>query len=176
MKMIDFLKKGIFLALFVMAFLSSAAFAQTFVNNTNGDDFVGDGSSNNPYKSIAKAISVAPAGATISIAADTYGEGNVVVNKALTLVSTTFNALSTVTITNGMTINTAGAGDVVLLGVTGQKFNLGTTVNALVLTKGNLQITTANVIMGNGATITRTAGTLDNNPSLAGAFASNSLM
>jgi len=174
MKMIDFLKKGIFLALFVMAFLSSAAFAQTFVNNTNGDDFVGDGSSNNPYKSIAKAISVAPAGATISIAADTYGEGNVVVNKALTLVSTTFNALSTVTITNGMTINTAGAGDVVLLGVTGQKFNLGTTVNALVLTKGNLQITTANVIMGNGATITRTAGTLDNNPSLAGAFASNS--
>ncbi|MCK9210246.1 MAG: T9SS type A sorting domain-containing protein [Ignavibacteriaceae bacterium] len=173
MKMIDFLKKGIFLALFVTAFLGSTAFAQTFVNNTNGDDFVGDGSSSNPYKTIAKAIAVTTAGGTISIAADTYSEVNVAVTKALTFVSTTFNNLSTVTITNGITINTAAAADIVSLGVTGQQFNLGTTATALVLTKGNLQITTANVIMGNGATITRTAGTLDNSPSLAGAVASN---
>ncbi len=164
MKMIDFLKKGIFLALFVTAFLGSTAFAQTFVNNTNGDDFVGDGSSSNPYKTVAKAIAVTTAGGTISIAADTYSEVNVAVTKALTFVSTTFNNLSTVTITNGITINTAAAADIVSLGVTGQQFNLGTTATALVLTKGNLQITTANVIMGNGATITRTAGTLDNNP------------
>lgn len=148
--------------------LGTTAFAQTtwYVNNTTGDDLVGVGTTVSPYKTIGKAITVAAANDIISIASDTYGEANVAITKALTFVATTYNSLSTVTITNGINVNTTPASAVVVFGVTGQKFNLGSTATALKLTAGNLQITSANVIIAGGGTITRTAGTLDNTPTV----------
>ncbi|MGE5314942.1 MAG: FlgD immunoglobulin-like domain containing protein [Acidobacteriota bacterium] len=154
-------------ALFVLTvLLSTFTFAQTFVNNTNGDDANGTGTAVNPYRTIAKAISVTPSGGTISIAADVYNEAAITVGKPLTFVATTFNSLSTVTITNGLEINTANATDVVSLGETGQTFNLGTTAGALKLTKGVLNIASANVVVGSGATITRTAGSINATPTV----------
>jgi len=156
-----------FLVFFVLfAFLlSGAVFAQiTYVNNTTGDDLVGHGTQSSPYKTIAKGIDVTPAGGTVSIAGDVYGEANVKIKKALTLVANADNGRNTVTITNGVEINTTNATDVVSLGVTGEKFNLGSTANALTLTRGNLQITSANVTIDGGGGIIRTAGTINNTP------------
>ncbi len=163
--------KKLFLMLTFFVLMGTTAFAQTtwYVNNTTGDDLVGVGTAVSPYKTINKAIAVSSANDIISIASDTYGEGNVAITKALTFVATTYNSLSTVTITNGITINTTNSTDVVAFGVTGQKFNLGSTATALKLTKGNLQITSANVIIAGGGTITRTAGTLDNTPTVTNA-------
>ena len=160
--------KKLFLMLTFFVLLGTTAFAQTtwYVNNTTGDDLVGVGTAISPYKTINKAITVSSANDIISIASDTYGEGNVAITKALTFVATTYNSLSTVTITNGITINTTNTTDVVVFGVTGQQFNLGSTATALKLTKGNLQIASANVIIASGGTITRTAGTLDNTPTV----------
>jgi hypothetical protein len=154
-------------ALFVLTvLLSTFTFAQTFVNNTTGDDLAGNGlTATTAFKTIGKAISVTPSGGTISIAADVYNEA-VTVGKPLTFVATTFNTLSTLTIVGGLEINTANASDVVSFGETGVQFNLGTTANALKLTKGTLRIASANVIVGAGATITRTAATINNTPTV----------
>lgn len=157
------------LTVVLLMVLSVASFAQTYVNNTNGDDLVGTGTAINPYKTIATAITNTASGGTISIAADTYGEAAITVTKPLTFVATTFNSLSTVTITNGLTINTTNATDVVSLGETGQKFNLGALTGALKLTKGVLNIASANVIIGGGGRITRTAGTINNTPTVTNA-------
>jgi len=160
--------RKLFAFVLVFLFIGTVAQAQTtwYVNNTTGDDLVGAGSTISPYKTILKAIQAASANDIISIAADTYGETNVDITKVLTFVATTYNSLSTVTITNGIKVNTTNASDVVVFGVTGQKFNLGTTATALWLNKGTLQITSANVILGSGATIRRTAGTIDNTPTV----------
>lgn len=159
--------KSVLIAALLVLSTSMMSFAQIYVNNTNGDDLVGQGTQLSSYRTIAKAVQVASAGTTIYVASDVYNEGNLVIDKALTFVATPFNGLTTVTITNGITVNTANASDVVNFALTGEKFNLGTTATALVLTKGNLRITTANVIIGSGGRITRTAGTLDNSPTVS---------
>ncbi|MGK9475332.1 FlgD immunoglobulin-like domain containing protein [Melioribacter sp. OK-6-Me] len=156
------------LLLVLLTFAATTAFAQNtyYVSNTNGNDITGNGSSTTPYQTIAKALSVAADGDFIRIDADTYNEANVNVTKAVHFVAQTFNALNTVTITNGMTIN-PGSGKNVYLGTTAdgsQKFNLGTGANALVLTSGTLNITGANVIIGSGGTITRSAGAITETP------------
>lgn len=156
------------LLIVLLTFAASAAFAQStyYVSNTNGNDVTGDGSSATPYKTIAKALSVASDGDFIRIDADTYNEANVNVTKAVHFVAQTFNSLNTVTITNGMTIN-PGSGKTVYLGSSAdgsQKFNLGNSANALVLTSGTLNITGANVVLASGATLTRSAGTITETP------------
>jgi len=164
--------KNLFAKLSVIVVLltvfAANAFAQTYVSNTNGNDVVGTGTALAPYKTIAKGITQTADGGTIIIDADTYNEAGASIDltgggagKNLTFIAQTFNALNTVTITNGVTIGTAKT---INLGTTGQMFNLGTTANALVLTAGTLNITTANVTVGGGGTITRTAGTINNTP------------
>ena len=151
----------------VLLFMFGAnAIAQTYVSNTNGNDVTGTGTSSSPYKTISTAITQTATGGTIVIDADTYNESGSAIDlagsgKNLTYVAQTFNGLSTVTITNGVTI---GSAYTVNLGVTGQKFNLGTTATALTLTAGTLNITSANVVIGSGGTITRTAGTISETP------------
>jgi hypothetical protein len=164
-------------ALVVLTMLFSAlAFAQTtwYVNSTNGDDLIYDGKSavasgpsTGPFKTIAKAIAAAASGDIISIAAGTYSEANVAIGQNLTLVSTTFLSSNVVTITNGITISTAGK--TINLGRTADgslQFNLGSTANALVLTAGTLNIDGANVTVASGGTITRTAGTVSATPTV----------
>ena len=164
--------KNLFAKLSVIVVLltvfAANAFAQTYVSNTNGNDVVGTGTALAPYKTIAKGIAQTADGGTIIIDADTYNEAGASIDltgggagKNLTFIAQTFNALNTVTITNGVTIGTAKT---INLGTTGQMFNLGMGANALVLTAGTLNITTANVIVGGGGTITRTAGTINNTP------------
>jgi hypothetical protein len=152
----------------LLTVFAANAFAQTYVSNTNGNDVVGTGTALAPYKTIAKGIAQTADGGTIIIDADTYNEAGASIDltgggagKNLTFIAQTFNALNTVTITNGVTIGTAKT---INLGTTGQMFNLGSTANALVLTAGTLNITTANVIIASGGTITRTAGTVNNTP------------
>lgn len=162
------LTKFVAMVTLLLFFAGTSFAADIFVSNTNGNDITGSGTALSPYKTIAKALAVAAAGDVIKIDADTYGEGNVSVTKEVSFVALTFNALNTVTITNGMTIN-PGAGKTVNLGLSAnasQQFNLGTGATALVLTSGTLNITTANVVIGSGGTLTRTAGTISEVPTV----------
>jgi hypothetical protein len=150
----------------LLAVVAANTFAATiYVSNTNGNDIVGAGTALSPYKTIAKALTVAADGDVIMIDADTYNEANVAITKSVTLVSQAFNALTTVTITNGVTIN--GAGKTVNIGTTASgslAFNLGSTNTALVLTSGTLNITQANVTIASTGRITRTAATINETP------------
>jgi hypothetical protein len=163
MNLKNFLKTLLLLALFTVLVNGSAFAANWYVSNTNGNDVVGTGSAVSPYQTIAKALSGAADGDFIYIDADTYNEGNVSVTVAVHFVAQTFNALNTVTITNGMTINVASTKTVYLGAAAdgGQKFNLGTGATALTLTAGNLSVTSSNVTIGSGGTVTVTAGTLN---------------
>jgi len=150
----------------LLAVVAANTFAATiYVSNTNGNDIVGAGTALSPYKTIAKALTVSVDGDVIMIDADTYNEANVAITKSVTLVSQAFNALTTVTITNGVTIN--GAGKTVNIGTTASgslAFNLGSTTTALVLTSGTLNITQANVTIASTGRITRTAASINETP------------
>jgi hypothetical protein len=155
--------------------LSVSAFAQIYVSVTQGDDAFGTGSAVTPYSSIGKAISVAATGSTIMVEAGTYnsttvkptatgaGEDALAVtgSKSLTFVAFARGIDVTVRITNGLNINTTGT---VSLGETGETFDLGTTVNALKLTKGTLNIAAAKVVLGSGGTLTVGDGLLNKVP------------
>lgn len=154
------------LVVVLLTFFAANSFAQTYVSNTNGNDVTGDGQDVGvgiPYKTIAKAIQMTATGGTIIIDADTYNEAGPIdltgggAGKNLTFIARTFNSLSTVTITNGISVGTAKT---ISLGETGVKFQTGV-VN---LTAGTLNISSANLVINNGGTITRTAGTLNVNP------------
>ncbi|MBI3112269.1 MAG: T9SS type A sorting domain-containing protein [Ignavibacteriales bacterium] len=156
------------LALFVV--LSGTALAQVYVSATNGDDTFGTGSSAAPYRTIGKAITAAATGSTINVEAGTYnstvlpGEGapvTLAAAKTLTFVGTAVGGNTTVTITDGFTLNHASG--VVDWGSTGTaKFNFGTSATALVLTAGSMtSANAANVVVGSGATLTFTGGTLN---------------
>lgn len=154
------------LVVVLLTFFAANSFAQTYVSNTNGNDVTGNGQDVGvgiPYKTIAKAIQMTATGGTIIIDADTYNEAGPIdltgggAGKNLTFIARTFNSLSTVTITNGISLTTAKT---VSLGETGVKFQTGV-VN---LTAGTLNISSANLVINNGGTITRTAGTLNVNP------------
>lgn len=153
------------LVLVLLTFAASASFAQTYVSVTNGNDVTGTGTALQPYATIAKALSVVSDGASIVIDAGTYNEATVNITKSVTLISQAFNALTTVTITNGITVN--GSGKTVNLGRTADAslaFNLGSTITALTLTDGTLNISQANVVIASGGRITRTAGTVNETP------------
>ncbi|MBI1936504.1 MAG: T9SS type A sorting domain-containing protein [Ignavibacteriales bacterium] len=153
------------LVLVLLTFAASASFAQTYVSNTNGNDITGTGTALQPYATIAKALSVVSDGASIVIDADTYNEATVNITKSVTLISQAFNASTTVTVTNGITVN--GSGKTVNLGRTADAslaFNLGSTATALTLTDGTLNISQANVVIASGGRITRTAGTINETP------------
>jgi hypothetical protein len=135
----------------LMLFVSVNAFAQlstVYVNSTNGDDLINDGSSATqtsagigPVKTITKALTLVSGGGTLSIAAGTYNTGEtapIPIGINVTLISTSYLSSSTVTITNGIDITTAGK--VVNLGRAADgslNFNLGSTANALKLTAGD---------------------------------------
>lgn len=149
----------------LLTFVASSAFAQTYVSNTNGNDITGTGTALSPYKTIAVGITNTSEGGTVVIDADTYNEANVSITKSITLVSQAFNALTTVTITNGVTVN--GSGKTVNIGRTADGslgFNLGSTATALTLTAGTLNITQANVTIASGGRITRSGGTINEGP------------
>jgi len=157
--------KKLFFMLTFFVLLGTTAFAQTYVSNTNGNDIVGTGTALAPYKTIAVGITNTADGGTVIIDADTYNEATVNITKSITLVSRVFNALNTVTITNGVTIN--GAGKTVNIGTTASgslQFNLGSTVTALTLTAGTLNITQANVTIAGGGRITRSGATINEGP------------
>lgn len=156
------------LALFLV--LSGTALAQVYVSATNGDDTFGTGTSAAPYRTIQKAITASATGSTINVEAGTYnstvlpGEGapvTLAAAKTFTFVGTAVGGNTTVTITDGFTLNHASG--VVDWGSTGTaKFNFGTSATALVLTAGSMtSANAANVVVGSGATLTFTAGTLN---------------
>lgn len=156
--------KKVSLLLLLLSFLSATTFAQTYVSNTNGDDTNGDGSMGNPFKTIAVGIADAGDGGAVIIDPDTYGEATVAIGDDLTITAVDFGStgLTVVTITNGITVNTTNSSDVVSLGESGLQFNLGATGSALTLTKGVLNVSSANVIIASGGTITRTNGSINN--------------
>ncbi|MHB1687444.1 MAG: FlgD immunoglobulin-like domain containing protein [Ignavibacteriaceae bacterium] len=167
MKLKNFLKSLLLLALFT-ALVNTSAFATTwYVSNTNGNDVAFPGTQAQPFKTITKALSVVVDGDVISIQADTYNETGaaLIISNSITFVSTAFNGLNVATITNGITIN--GSGKTVNMGRTSDgsvMFNLGATAGALTLTAGTLNIDGANVVIGSGATITRSGGTINATP------------
>ncbi|MEG8990516.1 FlgD immunoglobulin-like domain containing protein [Ignavibacteria bacterium 4148-Me] len=170
MKLNNILSKVGLLALLLIMFAANT-FAQTYYVSTGGDDSFGNGSQSNPWRSITKALTTAPTGSTIYIEAGTYnatltGETEPVTlssAKTLTLVGTAVGGNTTVSIPAGFVLNNSSA--VVNMGLTGTaKFNLGTTANALKLTAGTMNIATANVVLGSGATLTITDGTLNAPP------------
>jgi|GEM_PF-2017197 len=145
--------------------VSSSAFAQTYVSNTNGNDITGSGTALSPYKTITKGIASTSEGGSVVILADTYNETVPAITKSLTLISQSFSGLNTVTITNGLTVN--GTGKTVNIGRTADgsvAFNLGATTTALILQDGSVNISQANVVIASGGRITRTAGTINEAP------------
>ncbi|MFA7418408.1 MAG: FlgD immunoglobulin-like domain containing protein [Melioribacteraceae bacterium] len=158
------------LVVVLLTMFAANTFAQVYVNNTNGDNLNGDGTAVKPYKTILKGIQAATAGQTIYIAADTYNEAAVTVNKEVLLVATEFNGLKTVTVTEGLEI-APGANKSVSLGVTGEKFLLMDVTNdnaaadwSLKLTSGSLTITSANVVIEDGGDLVRVAGAINATP------------
>jgi len=84
MKILKLFKKLSFL-IFLSTFLSTTAFAQTYVSATNGDDGIaGQGTQAAPYASITKGIAQTTAGGTVIVEPGTYTE-SVTVTKALTI-------------------------------------------------------------------------------------------
>jgi hypothetical protein len=156
--------------------LSSAGFAQTYVSQTNGNDRLGTGTVAQPYKSITKALAVASStGGTISIEAGIYNRAltgdtaslHIISGTTLTFVGTSAGANTTVQIDNGFWLDHPNA--VVNMGLSGTAgFNLGSTVSALKLTAGRMNIATGTatdgVTLGAGATLTITNGVLNTKP------------
>lgn len=92
-------------ALLIFLF-AGISYAQTFYVSTTGNDGTGDGSSGNPWLTIQFAInhaSVTP-GSTIEVAAGTYAE-NLTISKAITLISTSGAASTTISAPGGTAIN-----------------------------------------------------------------------
>lgn len=164
--------KKLFFMLTFFVLLGTTAFAQTYVSATNGDDTFGDGSIATPYRSIQKAINVAATGSTISVEAGIYNstvvptEGapiTMAAARSFTFVGTSVGLNTTVTLTDGFTLNHASA--VADFQTTGTAtFNFGTTATALILTAGTMNIATANVTLGSGATMTVGDGVLNTLP------------
>jgi len=164
--------KKLFLMLTFFVLLGTTAFAQTYVSATNGDDTFGSGSQAQPYRSITKAISVAATGSTISVEAGVYNSTvipteavNITlgVAKSLTFVGTSVGLNTTVLLTNGFKINHASAvADFMTTGTA--IFNLGTTATALDLAAGTMNIATASVVLGSGATMSVGDGVLNTLP------------
>ena len=72
MKILKLFKK-ISLLFFLLTLISSVAFAQTYVDATNGNDVTGSGTAVAPYASIAKGLSaMAKSGGTLVLKAGTY--------------------------------------------------------------------------------------------------------
>ncbi|MGK9368670.1 FlgD immunoglobulin-like domain containing protein [Melioribacter sp. Ez-97] len=170
MKLNNILTKLSFLVV-LFTFVAGSTFAQTnwYVNSTGGIDNINvynGKSTSQPFATIAYAIGQAADGDIINVAAGTYTETNVSIAKSLTFVTYVFNNSNTVNISNGITVN--GSGKTVNLGVTGGVFNLGTGASALVLTAGTLNISSANVVLGANATLTRGDGTINTTPTYSG--------
>lgn len=120
--------------------------AQTFyVNNQTGND-ANPGTAALPKLTVASAIIAAPPASTISVAATgiNYTEGNITINKALTFTSTGGTPVF-VNASLIVTVNTTFTGPY-------QFVNLTLTAGA---------VTGASNLTFSGATITRTAGTVD---------------
>jgi len=138
--------KNLFRTLLVLLFFVGIASAQTFyVNNQSGND-ANPGSALLPKLTVASAIIAAPPASTISVAATgiNYTEGNITINKALTFTSTG----GTPVFVNAdliVTVNTTFTGPFQFKDLT--------------LTAG--AVTGASNLTFSGATITRTAGTVD---------------
>lgn len=156
--------------LVMVVVVSSTALAQIFVSATNGDDTFGTGTVSAPYRTIQKAMTVGATGSTIEVEAGIYNslvlptEGapiTLAAAKTFTMVGTAVGVNTTVTITDGFTLNHASA--VVDWGSTGTaKFNFGSSATSLVLLAGSMtSANAANVVVGSGATLTFTAGTMN---------------
>lgn len=167
----------------MLTFLSGSALAaEWYVNQTNGDDGVGDGSAGNPYRSITKALSVAAnSGDIIYVAAGVYTNaiegGQVGITKSVTIIGVTNAAApaqTQITIDDGILVNPGAAGTVNLGRASDNSlvFNLGngTPANALSLTSGSLVITGTNVNIANGGTITRVGGSISETPNTTNVF------
>jgi len=162
MNLYNLFKKVGFL-LVMLIFTASSVLAQTYVSATDGDDGVGgQGTISAPYRTIAKGIAVTAAGGTIIVEPGTYAE-NVTVNKALTIYAQDFGSNGgTAVIMKNLVLNMTTGTDVLSFGETGMPFK----IDNLTLTAGVLNIATANVVVAGGKTITRTAGTINNTPTV----------
>ena len=94
--------------------------------SSNGSDSKGNGSSGNPYATIAHAVGAAPAGATIMIAPGTYSE-SVTITKSLTLESESSQPTNTIINAtgnlNGIAIKGASANGTIIEGLTVENAN-----------------------------------------------------
>ena len=86
---------------------SDVVFSNTVVVATDGDDDDGTGSINQPYATIAHAISVASAGDVILIAPGTYTEDITITTSSLRLIAMGGNAVQPVTIVGNIYLNGA---------------------------------------------------------------------
>jgi cytoskeletal protein CcmA (bactofilin family) len=158
-------------AMVVLLIPLSATFAATYyVDATNGDDLNNGLSATNdaggvgPFQTIGVAVTAAVDGDIINIAAANtpgYTEA-VTIAKSLTLVGYQLDANTEVKIIGKLTIN--GAGKTVSIGESGSATIL--LDGSVDLIAGALTIDGANVSMTSGNTITRTAGTIDEAPTV----------
>ena len=123
MKILKLFKK-ISLLFFLLTLISSAAFAQTYVSATNGDDGVaGQGTITAPYATITHAIANTPAVHTIIVELVTDYE-NVTVTKALTIKAQDVgNNGFTAVVMNDLVLNMTTGTDVLSFGETGMPFH-----------------------------------------------------
>jgi len=153
------------LVVFLVVFAANTFAATYYVSATNGNDLIFPGTQAQPFQTIGKALTVASDGDVIVIFTDTYNEGGAQLNitKAVTFqIMQTPNTTGTVVlITNGIKINsTTGTKTVTFQSPAGFSYNLGTTATALDLTAGTMENSAATVVIGSGATITRSGGSL----------------
>jgi hypothetical protein len=103
-----------------------------YVDDATGNDTTGNGTSGNPYKTIEKAVSVAPAGSTIHLVASTN--------------PTTYSPASTITINKSLTIkkselSPSGNECIVNFGSAARNFDIDNTSPTKYITFSNITIT-----------------------------------
>lgn len=165
--------------LFVVAFTANTFAATWYVSATNGRDDIFPGTTQaQPYQTIYKALSASSDGDVIVIFTDTYNESNNIPNNSAIPSTTPLNITKAVTFQILQTPSTVGTavlipGGIVISSTTSTKtvtfqsgifnYNLGTG-NALNLVAGTLDNSAATILIGSGATVARSAGSITTAP------------
>lgn len=154
------------LLLVTLTFLGGSVLAtDIYVNNTNGDDLLGDGTQGNPYKTITKALDVAVDGDVLYIAGDVYNSENdpLVFDVDVTVIVETFQG-RTDALVSGSEIEIDADVSIAATGTNDFRFD-----DDLTLTSGTLTTVTANFFaLADPVLVTVVDGSIVGTPDYAG--------